>query len=72
MGLVAQLTATLVTLAVPIVPVPLDTVHVWPGEAVRIVIDFAQPFSGDQDYVFHCHNLEHEEAGMMIRYRVKA
>ena len=49
----------------------LDTVHVWPGEAVRIVIDFAQPFSGDQDYVFHCHNLEHEEAGMMIRYRVK-
>ena len=50
----------------------VDTVHIWPGEAVRIVMDFAQPFSGDQDYVFHCHNLEHEEAGMMVRYRVKA
>lgn len=50
----------------------IDTVHVWPGESVRIGFDFAQPFSGDQDYVFHCHNLEHAELGMMIRYRVQA
>ncbi len=49
-----------------------DTVHVWPGESVRIALDFSQPYSGDQDYVFHCHNLEHAELGMMIRYRVKA
>lgn len=49
----------------------LDTVHVWPGESVRIALDFSHPFAGDQDYVFHCHNLEHEEAGMMIRYAVK-
>jgi suppressor of ftsI/bilirubin oxidase len=49
-----------------------DTVHVWPGESVRLVLDFSQSYSGDQDYVFHCHNLEHAELGMMIRYRVKA
>jgi len=50
----------------------IDTVHVWPGESVRIALDFSHPYSGDQDYVFHCHNLEHAELGMMIRYRVKA
>ncbi|HEU0200645.1 MAG TPA: multicopper oxidase domain-containing protein, partial [Burkholderiaceae bacterium] len=49
----------------------LDTVHVWPGESVHIVLDFTHAYAGDQDYVFHCHNLEHEEAGMMIRYRVQ-
>lgn len=50
----------------------IDTVLVWPGEAVRVALDFSHSYSGDQDYVFHCHNLEHEEDGMMIRYRVKA
>ena len=50
----------------------IDTVHVWPGESVRIALDFSHPYAGDQDYVFHCHNLEHEEGGMMIRYAVKA
>lgn len=50
----------------------IDTVHVWPGETAHIALDFSHPFSGDQDYVFHCHNLEHAEVGMMIRYRVKA
>lgn len=50
----------------------MDTVHVWPGESVRIAIDFAHPHAGDQDYVFHCHTLEHAEAGMMLRYTVKA
>ncbi len=50
----------------------LDTVHVWPGESVHIAFHFSHPYSGDQDYVFHCHNLEHAELGMMIRYRVTA
>jgi suppressor of ftsI/bilirubin oxidase len=45
---------------------------VWPGESVRIAIDFVHPHAGDQDYVFHCHTLEHAEAGMMLRYTVKA
>ncbi|KVW93716.1 hypothetical protein ABW22_13715 [Thiobacillus denitrificans] len=48
-----------------------DTVLVWPGETVRVAIDFAHDFPGDQTYVFHCHNLEHEDGGMMINFRVK-
>jgi suppressor of ftsI/bilirubin oxidase len=50
----------------------LDTVLVWPGESVRIALDFNHPFPGDQTYMFHCHNLEHEDTGMMIGYKVKA
>jgi len=49
-----------------------DTALVWPGETLRIAIDFAHEFSGDQTYVFHCHNLEHADAGMMINFRVQA
>jgi blue copper oxidase len=49
-----------------------DTVLVWPGETVRIAIDFSHDFVGSQTYLFHCHNLEHEDAGMMINYRVQA
>lgn len=49
-----------------------DTIMVWPGETVRIAIDFSHNFSGDQNYVFHCHNLEHEDNGMMVNYTVKA
>ena len=47
-----------------------DTVLVWPGESVRIAIRFALPFPGAQDYLFHCHNLEHEDGGMMLGVRV--
>jgi suppressor of ftsI/bilirubin oxidase len=47
-----------------------DTVLVWPGETVRIVTDFAHPFLGDQVYMVHCHNLEHEDGGMMLNLRV--
>ena len=43
-----------------------DTVLVWPGESVRIAIDFTHPFPGPQTYMFHCHNLEHEDGGMML------
>ena len=43
-----------------------DTVLVWPGESVRIAVDFSHPFPGPQTYMFHCHNLEHEDAGMML------
>jgi len=48
----------------------LDTVVVWPGETVRIAIDFAQPFRGKQTYMLHCHNLEHEDQGMMVAFTV--
>ncbi len=48
----------------------LDTVLVWPDEVVRILIDFTQPYSGDQTYMLHCHNLEHEDQGLMLSFRV--
>jgi suppressor of ftsI/bilirubin oxidase len=47
-----------------------DTVLVWPGESVRVAIRFAMPFEGPQNYVFHCHNLEHEDGGMMLGVKV--
>ena len=47
-----------------------DTVQVWPGESVRIAIDFRHPFPGTQHWMFHCHNLEHEDGGMMLRMKV--
>jgi blue copper oxidase len=47
-----------------------DTVLVWPGESVRLAVDFGCPFPGEQAYVFHCHNLEHEDGGMMLGVKV--
>lgn len=47
-----------------------DTILVWPGESVRLAIDFALPFAGEQTYLFHCHNLEHEDGGMMLGMKV--
>jgi suppressor of ftsI/bilirubin oxidase len=47
-----------------------DTVLLWPNETVWLGVDFALPgdaaFRGAQRYMFHCHNLEHED-GMMMR-----
>src|SRR5262249_48068730 len=34
-----------------------DTLLAWPGETVRIALDFSHPFPGDQVYMVHCHNL---------------
>lgn len=48
-----------------------DTVLVWPGETVKVAMDFSHNFPGDQIYVLHCHNLEHEDAGMMVNFRVR-
>jgi suppressor of ftsI/bilirubin oxidase len=47
-----------------------DTVLTWPGETVRIVTDFSHPFLGDQVYMVHCHNLEHEDGGMMLNLKI--
>ena len=49
-----------------------DTVLVWPGETVRLAVDFSHPYPGDQVYLFHCHNLEHEDQGMMVNIKVRA
>lgn len=47
-----------------------DTVLVWPGEVVAIALDFDQPFRGPQHYMIHCHNLEHEDMGMMVAFAI--
>jgi FtsP/CotA-like multicopper oxidase with cupredoxin domain len=43
-----------------------DTVLVMPGETVKVLLryDFTDVF------LFHCHNLEHEDLGMMRNYQV--
>nr|WP_287069616.1 multicopper oxidase domain-containing protein [Pyrobaculum sp.] len=47
-----------------------DTVLIWPGETVKIVVNFDAKKRG-QLFPFHCHNLEHEDGGMMINIAVK-
>jgi len=47
-----------------------DTVTVWPGETVRVAIDFSHDHDGEQTYLFHCHVLEHEDQGMMLNFKV--
>jgi suppressor of ftsI/bilirubin oxidase len=49
-----------------------DTVLVWPGESVRVALRFALPFPAPQTYLLHCHNLEHEDGGMMLGVKVVA
>ncbi|PAU95087.1 bilirubin oxidase [Aliifodinibius salipaludis] len=44
-----------------------DTVLVMPGERVRVIVTF-DALKGL--YVFHCHNLEHEDAGMMANLEI--
>ncbi|MFN8092232.1 MAG: multicopper oxidase domain-containing protein [Vicinamibacteria bacterium] len=44
-----------------------DTVLVWPGETVELLLRFERHAGL---YVLHCHNLEHEDAGMMLNLEV--
>jgi blue copper oxidase len=44
-----------------------DTVLVMPKEKVSVVMTFPS-YTGV--FVFHCHNLEHEDDGMMLNYRI--
>ncbi|MBI5856847.1 MAG: multicopper oxidase domain-containing protein [Sphingobacteriales bacterium] len=44
-----------------------DTVLVMPGEIVKVIIPF-EDYPGK--FVFHCHNLEHEDDGMMLQYQL--
>jgi blue copper oxidase len=44
-----------------------DTVLVMPGEKVRVVMTFPEHTGV---FVFHCHNLEHEDDGMMLNYQI--
>ncbi len=44
-----------------------DTVLLMPGERVKLLVRFTD-FTGT--YVYHCHNLEHADAGMMRNLQV--
>ena len=46
-----------------------DTVLVMPGEKVRVLMKF-EDFEGL--YLYHCHNLEHEDMGMMRNFQISA
>jgi FtsP/CotA-like multicopper oxidase with cupredoxin domain len=45
-----------------------DTVLLMPGESVRILTEFSD-YPGM--FLYHCHNLEHEDMGMMRNYFVR-
>jgi blue copper oxidase len=44
-----------------------DTVLCMPGEKVRVIMTFP---NHPGKFVFHCHNLEHEEDGMMLNFQI--
>jgi FtsP/CotA-like multicopper oxidase with cupredoxin domain len=46
-----------------------DTVLLMPGERARVLVNFSD-YPGM--FLYHCHNLEHEDMGMMRNYYVKA
>jgi len=47
-----------------------DTVVINPDEVVRIVIRFDNYTDAERPYMYHCHILEHEDAGMMGQFTV--
>jgi blue copper oxidase len=47
-----------------------DTVLVDPGSAVRIIAEFSDFADPKHPYMYHCHILEHEDAGMMGQFVV--
>ncbi len=44
-----------------------DTVLLMPGEKVEILVRFSSHVGV---FVFHCHNLEHEDSGMMLQMKL--
>ncbi|HZS38472.1 MAG TPA: multicopper oxidase family protein [Polyangia bacterium] len=55
-----------------------DTVLVQPGTIVRVKMKFyysgadvATAFASPAPYVFHCHNLEHEDHAMMLQQQIQ-
>jgi len=46
---------------------PKDSVFVGQNQGVRVIMRFAD-FTGT--YLFHCHNLEHEDHDMMSQFHV--
>ncbi len=44
-----------------------DTVMLMPNEKVRLIMTFP---NNPGKFVFHCHNLEHSDDGMMLQYEI--
>lgn len=49
-----------------------DTVVINANETVRLLLEFADYADPDSPYMYHCHILEHEDAGMMGQFVVTA
>ncbi|WP_414651885.1 multicopper oxidase domain-containing protein [Hyphomonas sp. UBA4510] len=49
-----------------------DTVLVSLGETVRLLLAFSDYSDPNTPYMYHCHILEHEDAGMMGQFTVEA
>lgn len=47
-----------------------DTVLVWPGETVKLLMRFPDYKDPKTPYMYHCHILEHEDQGMMGQFTV--
>ena len=47
-----------------------DTVLIDPGSTVRVITEFADFADPHHPYMYHCHILEHEDAGMMGQFVV--
>ena len=47
-----------------------DTVLVHPGDRVRIIMQFERYADPEVPYMYHCHIMEHEDAGMMGQFLV--
>jgi FtsP/CotA-like multicopper oxidase with cupredoxin domain len=47
-----------------------DTVYLAPGSTVRLVLRFSDYADPNMPYMFHCHLLQHEDAGMMGQFVV--
>ena len=49
-----------------------DTVLLLPRERVRLLLSFKDFADPDTPYMYHCHILEHEDAGMMGQFVIEA
>ena len=47
-----------------------DTVLVDSGSVVRVITEFSDYADAARPYMYHCHILEHEDAGMMGQFTV--
>ena len=48
-----------------------DTVLLYGGETVEIAVKFDHIATKNYPYMYHCHILEHEDAGMMGQFTVE-